>query len=1061
MKYLIYLLILLLPATAIAQLAVLKGKVVDAGGNSIVGATVQAKLSGKSTKTNPQGEFSFQTMLSADTVEITFVGYETARLLITKDDIPLITLLPKMTSLEEVQINTGYQSRAKERLTGSFAQVDNKLFNQLVSPDVLSRLEAITSGLTVVGRATGGQGQIRVRGVSTINGIRDVLIVVDNFPYEGNINNINPNDIESITVLKDAAAASIWGAKAGNGVIVITTKKGKLNQPFSIEFNSNLTVIDEPDLYYQPKIPPAHIIDLEQFLFSKQHRFSDTANNQRPPFSPVYEMLFKRRRGLISAADSAAFIDQLKKTDIRSEFMRHMYRKALNQQYAINLRGGSSRMAWLFSTGFDHNIDNLSATYNRINLRFENTYMPVKNLQLTSSVYISGSQSKNGRMGYNDLTGSAGVQPYLQLSDENGNPLPFATKYRQAYLDTAGAGKLLNWNYYPLNDYQFVDKKSHLLDVITNAGLQYKFTSYLSADVKYQYQQQRVDNRTHYDKQSFFARDIINNYSQLNRTTGVVTNIVPSGAVLDLSGSRQTAQALRGQLNFSKRWKNHDIVALAGAETRQVKNESNAYRTYGYNDAILTFSNTDYVTRYPTFVRGNLAVIPNNQSFATTDNRYVSYYGNASYTFLGKYSISGSARRDGANILGATTNNKWKPLWSAGLAWNISKEKFYTVAWLPDLRVRATYGYSGNMDPSQSAQTVIAYSGNSPYTGTPLAIVTSFYNPDLRWEKTRMINLGVDVKTKAGRISGSIEFYLKKSTDLFGAVPIDYTAGLATMTITKNVASITGSGWDLVINSINVQQKNFRWQTTLNFNTNKDAIDEYYSTTNAANLVLGFGVAGIKGRPVTGVYSYPWAGLNANTGDPMGYLNGQVSSNYNVLTGSSLTFDQVRYNGPVFPTTFGSLSNTFNWKQLSLSVALLYKFGHYFKRPSINYGSLIATANGHADYLNRWQKPGDELTTNVPSFIYPNPTGNRDAFYLNAETLVEKGDNIRIRYINISYEMLRKNKTSFPFQSINIYAVANNLGIIWRANKYNIDPDFYNAVSPPAKSISLGFRLSL
>ncbi|NCU05750.1 MAG: SusC/RagA family TonB-linked outer membrane protein, partial [Chitinophagaceae bacterium] len=386
--------------------------------------------------------------------------------------------------------------------------------------------------------------------------------------------------------------------------------------------------------------------------------------------------------------------------------------------------------------------------------------------------------------------------------------------------------------------------------------------------------------------------------------------------------------------------------------------------------------------------------------------------------------------------------------------------KFYTVAWLPDLRVRATYGYSGNMDPSQTAQTIIAYLGNSPYTGSPIAIVTGFYNPDLRWEKTRMMNFGVDFKAMTGRISGSIEYYRKKSTDLFGAVPIDYTAGLNVMTITKNVASITGSGWDVVLNTINIQQKNFRWQTNINFNANKDAIDEYYSTTNATNLVLGFGVAGIKGRPVTGVYSYPWAGLNPATGDPMGYLDGQVSSNYNLLTGSSLTFDQIRYNGPVFPTVFGSLGNTFSWKQLSLSVVLLYKFGHYFKRPSVNYGSLIATANGHADYLNRWQKPGDELTTNVPSFTYPNPSGNRDAFYLNAETLVEKGDNIRIQYVNISYEILRRNKTSFPFQSINIYAVANNLGIIWRANKYKIDPDFYNAVSPPAKSISLGFRIT-
>lgn len=1060
MKSLFIFFISFLPAVALAQQATFKGKVVDAGGKMIVGASVHAKSSGKTTMTNEQGEFLLPTILTGDTVEVSYVGYETVRQYIRTGSVYTITLKAGMYELEEVQINTGYQTRAKERLTGSFAQVDHKLFNQQVSTDVLSRLEVVTSGLTVVGRSTGGQGQLRIRGLSTINGVRDVLIVVDNFPYEGNLNNINPNDVESITVLKDAAAASIWGAKAGNGVIVITTKKGKLNQPLTVEFNSNVTIQDEPDLFYQPKIPATDIIDLEHYLFSRQYRFSDTANNLRPPFSPVYEVLFKRRKGLISSSDSAAMIDRLRTADLRNDFLRYMYRKAVNQQYAINLRGGSAKMAWLFSTGFDRNMDNLSATYNRFNLRFEHTYIPVKRLQFSSSVYISGSRSGNGKLAYSDMSSGAGVQPYIQLVDENGNAIPFATKYRQTYVDTAGAGKLLNWNYYPVNDHEYTDKRADLLDIIVNAGLQYKITDHLSMDLKYQYQQQGITNRTLYDKQSFYARDLINNYSQLNRTTGVVTNMVPSGSILDLSESKQSAQALRGQLNFSKRWKDHDVVALAGAETRQVKNENNTYRTYGYSDDILTFSNVDYVTRYATFVRGNLAVIPNNQSFGSTDNRYISYYGNASYTWRNNYSVSASVRKDGANILGATTNNKWKPLWSAGLAWNISKEKFYRFSLIPDMRLRATYGFSGNMDPSQAGKTVISYLGNSPYTGTPVTIISRFYNPDLRWEKTRMINIGLDFKTKSNRVSGSIEYYLKTCTDLFGAVPVDYTAGLSTMTITQNVATITGRGLDLTLHTINIQKKNFKWYSNLLLNVNKDAIEEYYSTTNATNLVLGFGVAGLKGKPVLGIYSYYWAGLNGTTGDPMGYVDGQVSTNYNVLTGSSLKFEQIRYHGPAFPVTFGSFTNTLNWKEFSLSVALLYKFGYYFKRASVNYGSLIATANGHADYLKRWQKPGDELLTNVPSFVYPNPSGNRDVFYLNSETLVEKGDHVRIQYLNLNYELTKAKWAFLPFQAVNIYCVANNLGIIWRANKYKIDPDFYNAGFPPAKSIATGVRVT-
>ncbi len=1054
-------LLFFLPLVATAQAPSFRGKVMDADQSPIEGATVRNLSSGKTTTTNSQGVFTLSSFKATDTIEVSAVGYISVRQIINSSELITITLLRKVTSLEEVQVSTGYQTKAKERLTGSFTQIDNKALNQQVSPDVLSRLEAIASGLTVVSKNTGGSGQIRIRGLSTINGLRDVLVIVDNFPYEGNINNINPNDIESITLLKDAAAASIWGARAGNGVIVITTKKGKLNQNISIELNSNLTIIPKPDLYYQPKIPASDIIDLELFLSSKQYRFSDTANTSRPPFSPLYELLFKRKNGLISAADSAATIADWRTRDIRRDYLHYMYSPATNQQYALNLRGGTAKMAWYFSGGLDRDMDNLSARYERRSLRFENTYAPVKNLLLTTSVLLTGSSTRNGKTGYSGLSSPAGVQPYIRLADDAGNALPFAVKYRQAYLDTAGGGKLQNWNYYPLTDDQYVHNTTQALDLLLNTGLQYRFCSFLSLDLKYQYQQQTSTVRSLYDQPSFYTRDLINTYSQLNPATGKVTYIVPNASILDMEQAKEISQGWRGQLNFSHVWRAHELVALAGAEAREIKNEGSSYRTYGYDDGILNYSNMDYINQYPQYIDGSTATIPNNQSFNKTNNRFVSLYGNAAYTFNHKYTASASVRKDGANILGASTNNKWKPLWSTGAAWNISKENWYRVKSIPEMRLRATYGYSGNMDPSQSALTIINYVTSSPYTASPYSIITRFYNPELRWEKTGMLNIGVDFKTKSGRISGSIEYYRKRSTDLFGAVPIDYTAGLNTLTLTKNVASLKGSGWDIVLNTVNLRYKNFQWLSTVNFSTNKDAVDQYYAPASATNMVQGFGVAGIKGRPVTGIYSYRWAGLDGTTGDPLGYINGQPSKDYVALTSNNLKVEDIRYNGPAFPTVFGTFTQSLRYKGLSLSVALLYKFGYYFKRPSISYGSLIATASGHSDYLNRWQKPGDEAYTSVPSFIYPNPTGLRDIFYLNSEALVEKGDHIRLQYINLNYELTKGEWKHLPFNSVQLYGVVSNIGIIWRANHHHIDPDYYNAPYPPSRTYSVGLRFGL
>ena len=1057
MRAILYLLLLLLPQLASGQPGVISGKVQNHEYKPLSNVNIRAVLSGASDVTDAGGNFSLK-ISGNDTLLVTAVGYETIRYPLSASSNPIITLQPNVRSLQGVQVNTGYQTRPKERLTGSFATIDNKLFNQQVSTDILSRLEAITNGLTVTGKAT-GQGQIRIRGISTINGNRDPLIIVDNFPYEGSISNINPNDVESITVLKDAAAASIWGARAGNGVIVITTKKGRFSQPVTIDFNTNVTITDKPDLFYQPIIPSTDIVDMELFLFNRQYRFSDTGSIARPPFSPAYEILFKRRNGQITPDDSARLIDGLRSNDLRRDYLDHVYKKAISQQYAISLRGGSGKTAWLFSTGYDRNIGNLDEQYQRINLRFENNYMLLKNLQITTGIYVTEGRTKSGKTGYQELTSPAGVQPYIRLSDENGNALSFATKYRQTYLDTAGGGKLLDWNYYPLTDYRYVNRKNDLHDIIASFGLQYKLNPALSLDIKYQYQRQAGKSATLYDKNSFYARDLINTYSQLNRTTGTVTYIVPNGAIYDLMQSEQTAQAARGQINFSKQWGNHDVVAITGTEVRQIKNESNGGRTYGYNHDILTYTPVDYVTMYPGFVENNMTVVPNGQSFSATNNRFVSYYSNAAYTYLSRYTVSASGRRDGSNILGASTNNKWKPLWSAGAAWNISRENFYKIDLVTDLKIRATYGYSGNMDASQTAVTVIGYLGNSPYTGTPYTIVSRFYNPELRWEKVAMLNLGVDFRIKGSRISGSIEYYRKRATDLLGEVPIDYTAGLNRMTIVKNVAKMKGQGWDIQLNTINLQTKNLEWRSTLNFSTTKDRIIDYYSTASATNIAQGIGLAGIKDRPVSGIYSYRWAGLDPSTGDPRGIAAGSVSKDYVTLTGNSLKFDDIVYNGLAFPTVFGALGNTISWRHFSLSTVFTYKFGFYFKRPSVNYSGLISSGSGHADYLKRWLKPGDEQYTEVPSFIYPN-NSSRNIFYSNAEILVEKGDHIRWQYVNISYEFTRQAYSRLPFQSLQLYAYLNNPGIVWRANKHKIDPEYVNSIYPPSRSLSIGARIN-
>lgn len=1060
MKWIIWIVPVFLFANKVAaQPTVIRGKVLAPDQTPLANVVISFSHHKSNTLTKEDGSFSISSVIP-DTLQISHVGFRKAYVNLTKATVfPLLIHLEETTvSVPEVVVNTGYQKLPKERSTGSFTQVDNKLFNQQVSTGVLNRLEYITGGLTV-SRRINSNGQILIRGLSTIQGPKDPLIVLDNFPYNGNINNINPNDVESITMLKDAAAASIWGSKAGNGVIVITTKHSRYNAPLQIEFNSNVTLIDKPDLSYLQPISSTDFIDAEQLLFSKGFRFSDTGSSARPPFSPVYEILFKQKNGQLSAADAASQINAYRNHDIRDDFNRYVYSKAVNRQYALNLHGGSSAVNWLIAGGYDENTSELSAVYKRVSLRSENTFRVGTHLNFTAGAYLTSSTATVGRPGYFDVSTIKGrVPPYSRLLDDNGNPVALAKDFREIYTDTAGAGKLLNWKYYPLNDYTHTNNTTGIFNLTINTSMRYTFLKDFTAELRYQYERQQTSGRILQDINSFTARDMINRYTQLNRATGAVTYKVPVGGLLDLSDALLQGNSIRGQLNFNRQKGLHSLSLLAGSEIREVHSLSHAFRTYGYDDNILTGAVVDLANPYPSFVNGSSSLIPSGLSLGNTTNRFVSVFANGAYTYRNTYTLSGSIRRDASNTFGVATNDRWTPLWSSGLAWDISKEKWYHLSFLSNLKLRSTYGVSGNVDPSRSALTTINYAGASPYTLTPMANADKFYNPSLRWEKSAMWNIGLDFRSLNNRLSGSFEYYRKKGTDLYGASLIDYTAGLGMPSIIKNVAAMEGRGIDLELNSINCYGK-FSWTTQFILNYSKDEVTAYYLASKQASQFVGGGFTALVGNPVFSLFTYKWAGLNPNTGDPQGYLNGQISKDYANLTGSGALVTDLAYNGPLLPTAYGSMGNTFSWKKLSLTFRLTYKFGYSFLRSSINYSSLFNTSVGHADYALRWQLPGDELVTNVPSMVYP-AIGSRDALYNSSEILVEKGDHIRLQYITLNYD-IPENFAKKIFKASSVYVNINNLGILWRANKKGLDPDYPNSSLPPSRSIAMGLRFTL
>lgn len=976
------------------------------------------------------------------------LAYET----VVSIDLDTITNMQDTVMLEEVSIQSGYHTISKERATGAYVTIGNKQLLQQVHTNVLDGLHLIASGVSV-GRQHFSGGQLMVRGLSTLQGPKDPLIVVDNFPYEGDINNINPNDVANITVLKDAAAASIWGARAGNGVIVITTKKGSFKQPTRIEANTSLKITGIPDLYYQKPLPSNELINVERFLFDQKYRFSDTAHYSRPPFTEAYELMFLNKNGQLSEQGLEKQLATLATYDINEEYSRTFYRIGLNQQHALTLRGGSESLAWVVSGGFDNNKDNLDAGYQRLSLRANQTYWLSERVSVHAGVNFVQGTSTSGRTSLNDLKARP---PYARFIDEQGNPIPFYRDYRQVYIDTLTDTGLLDWRYYPATDYLYDTHTNQLQNLVGQLGLQVNLFKGIGASINYQFQQQQSNGERVADKNSFYARDYTNRFYQ--PATGIYP--VPEGGIMDYNTAKGRVHNLRGQINADWKKNSHQISGIIGGELRSLDNLGYNHRQYGYDRDITTNIRVNHEQGYTNYVTGRQGYIESRLSETSTASRYVSVYGNAAYTYRGKYTLSASARQDASNIFGVNTNQKWTPLWSAGLSWDIGREGYFDQRLISTLRLRATYGYSGNVDPSMTAVTTFRYGLVSPFTRMATARVDRFVNPELRWEKNRQINLGFDVSGLNGRLSASVDYYFKHGVDLYGPSELDYTAGLGVPSIVKNVASMRSNGLDVQLNSVNTQGV-LRWTSHLLVNFYSDKVTDYYLPFSSAQAFVGEGdvVLGVPGKPVHALYSYRWAGLDPNTGDPRGYLpDGKVSSNYNQLMGSDVNVDDLVFHGSGMPTFFGSIGNTFQWRTLSLTCYISYKFGHHFRRPSIEYGSLFSNLKGHSDFLSRWQKPGDEVYTDIPSMVYP-AQSPRDSFFYGSEVLVSRGDNIRLEYVQLSYSLPTSLLSPSKLTTAQVYATAQNLGIIWAANGQGIDPDFSSLTSPTAATLAIGLRV--
>lgn len=1037
------------------------GTVTDDKGSPLPGVTILIKGTKKGASTDFDGNFNISAS-KGDVLVLSYLGFATVEIHVDDETNYTIAMKPSIEQLEGVEIvSTGYQKISKERATGSFAVIDNKILDRKIEQNIIAKIAGEAPGVQFDPfiQEKNNIGLV-IRGRSSINATTEPLVVVDGFAIPGGFDTINPNDVESISILKDAAASSIWGIRAANGVIVITTKSGSKNQKLNITASINSAVTLKQDIFDSPFADPSTQVDYQIELFkfeqfSQQRDLFDGTLNEFSLFqnNAVRETLLRLNRGDIDIATADARINALRNNDGREEYSRLFLRQRLWNQYNLGIASGGDK--YKFNTSLVYNQNKGSVVNDRSDqfiLNINANYDLTDKLKLRFVSNMTHTKSEDGI--------STGAVDYLnnfplfeRIVDDNGNYLPMFGGVNVESSELAQRnGYPYPWTFNLKQESDNVDDTSVSTDLRLQTGINYELAKGLTVDLSYQYLYNSFFGRDFFNENRYLTRNTVNRFAQLD-ANGQVTDLpVPVGSILNTSTRSSTDNTFRAQANYSVSFNDrlHNIDAIAGYEVRKQVTEFNRDRKYGYNDQSLIFTQPNLNTLFEDPIFGGQRLINDGETVIFNENRFLSYYANAAYNYDNRYTISGSIRLDDTNLFGASEDFRNIPLFSAGFKWNITNEAFFKSKFIDNLNLRGTYGAGGNVDRNTSPFLVARQGRDAGSFLNNYLTISNPPNPTLRLEKTKILNLGLDYSMANNRIYGSLEFYDRRSEDLLARRNISPTFGLSSSFL--NVAKLYNRGFDLDLGLRIVQTSNFSYAMRILYSQNENkvtSIDE--SNPGEIFLFTQYDAnAFVVGEPVDAFFSFRYAGLDAN-GNPS-FFN---ENNDIVEVGGDIgAIEALKREGSRSPNRTGSIVNTFTYKNLSLRVLTNYSGGNRF-RFERNYDPRFFRTNVFSDWVSRWQQPGDELLTDVPRTTSPNETQTPLYLYLDeSDRNTDDATTIRLQQVNLTYRFPDNLAKKLAMQNLSMSLQGDNL-YVWNFNKWDVDPISRTIPIPPTFTLNV------
>ncbi|MBP3828767.1 MAG: SusC/RagA family TonB-linked outer membrane protein [Bacteroidaceae bacterium] len=1045
------------------------GMVIDDESGPLPGASVRLRGTNEGVVTDLDGQFSIMVEGTDPVLDISYMGMKPVSVKVSPRNNRLIAvkMQPNENLMEEVLV-TGYQNIKRENATGSYQLISGKALDQRYVADVASNLEGRVPGLVGYdnGLTDGGESALVIRGTGSFNARTSPLIVVDGLPVEGGLASVNPYNIENITILKDAAAASIYGARASNGVIVITTKRAKTDR-LDVDFSADLTVSEHNDYGYMHWADAGQLVELERknFQFVKYNPNQSAFRNlesyyTRNPqaLSPIVRLLMANHVGEMTPEQLEAQLSALARNDYRREWQDAWERTHVTHQYNLALRNRGKYVN--SSIVANYRGDNLGVKRehsNTLTFSYRGDIDVARWLSLEFGANLINERSKQHVA--SEWNGINSFAPYRSMYNADGtlSDMEAAVYLLEPSLSNTTLG-LKSESYNLRNELgrnfsrgrqtnirSFVHAKARLLEGWTATGM-------------FQYEDIFSKTDAYEEAESYDMRHLYNLY-----TSPDGTHLLPDGGLLRSTVGEGAYYTFRAQTDYSRTFRErHALEVLAGFEYRQTNYKSNRSAQVGYDDASQTNtmgqmnfgllkdreSSTSALGSFYSMVGA-----PGAELFGTSDvlHRFYSVYANGGYTYDHRYSLTASWRVDKADLFGADPKYRGRPLWSVGAAWNVENEAFMKdVKWVDALKLRASYGLTGNIAQDFSSY-LTATVGVNEMTSARVATLDTPPNDQLRWEKTASLNVGADFALWHGRLTGALDVYRKQGTDLLTTTDLDPTTGWTSLTI--NNGELRNTGVELQLNGEILRARSrealgISLGASVAYNKNKITAVNHEATSGAEALAT---YTLHQGYPAHSLFSYDFAGMQTQSGiQYFGWRGHDGTVHYTDINTEEFTPDDVVYSGSLDPKVSASLTPELTWRGFTLTAMLAYYGGHVMRArfedwtsdgSQYGYNSLAELDAVPAAYLRYWNDESGQ----IPANGYPGSTNVVGSpQYCSAN--VVSADYMKLRTLVLGYDFPTTLCRRISLQALRLRLQVNNL-CTWTRNSLGVDPEANNPVS--------------